>query len=623
MMKTGHFCPRTRRLRVLLPVAVVVAASALLAARSDTDSSGLEPAERIHAPGSTRRGPIEGDSLVGLWGAERSFGPEVRGVLTIDGRAEPWWAEISGYRVRVERMMDTVAFELPGGRGILRARLVEADGGREAIAGHWIQPPPLTRGVPYATPVRLSAVQPGVWRGRVEPIEDRLSIYLIVQRDSADELRAFIRNPELNLGVWRTFDVSVTDDRVQFINVRDSTDRLEGRVDPAVRRLSLVLPPIGTTFDLTRRDSADAPGFYPRTPPSGRYVHRRPPPADDGWETASLGDVGIDPRGVDSLVQTILNQPTESYTSPYIHSLLVARHGKLVVEEYFYGFSRERTHDTRSAGKTFAPLLVGLTQEHGNGPAPTATLDALLPEYQPFGRPDTRKGAITVGDLMSMTSGLACDDNDDASPGMEDRMQSQTDEPDWYRYTLDLPMASTPGSATAVYCTAGINLLGALVRDATGSWVPDFFQRYVAEPLQFQGYHMNLMPTGEAYLGGGIFLRPRDMLKLGQLYLDGGTWQGRRIVDRSWVERSVIEHSRFDPDHGYGFGWHLHTFDVRGKRYREYAAEGNGGQFVMVFPDVDMVVVVTGGNYGNFPTWNRFQDRVARHLLPAVTGDGS
>jgi CubicO group peptidase (beta-lactamase class C family) len=112
--------------------------------------------------------------------------------------------------------------------------------------------------------------------------------------------------------------------------------------------------------------------------------------------------------------------------------------------------------------------------------------------------------------------------NDDNSPGNEDARQRQTMQPDWYKYTLDLPMVHDPGGDQAVYCSVGMNLLGGIVRHATQTWLPEFFRENVATPLQIKSYYWNLMPNGEGYAGGGLYLRPRDQLKLGQLYLNGG-----------------------------------------------------------------------------------------------------
>jgi CubicO group peptidase (beta-lactamase class C family) len=160
-----------------------------------------------------------------------------------------------------------------------------------------------------------------------------------------------------------------------------------------------------------------------------------------------------------------------------------------------------------------------------------------MPQYRPFANDDARKAKLTLADLMSMRSGLARDDNDPDSPGGEDRMQRQKDQPDWYRYRLDLPMLKEPGGRDAVYCSADLNLVGGVAETIAQTWNGDLFERHVAEPLGFATYHLNLMPTGSGYTGGGVYLRPRDALKLGQLYLAGGLWNGTRVVSRDWVDR--------------------------------------------------------------------------------------
>ncbi len=113
-------------------------------------------------------------------------------------------------------------------------------------------------------------------------------------------------------------------------------------------------------------------------------------------------------------------------------------------------------------------------------------------------------------------------------------------------------------------------------------------------------------------------MRPRDMLKLGQLYLDGGVWHGRRLIDQRWIDASVTRHATFGPNHDYGYAWHLHAFRVDGHDYRGYAAEGNGGQFVIVVPELDLVVAITAGNYGQFSVWYPLQKLVTDYVIPAA-----
>ncbi len=243
---------------------------------------------------------------------------------------------------------------------------------------------------------------------------------------------------------------------------------------------------------------------------------------------------------------------------------------------------------------------------------------SLLGADDPVPHADDRKRRITVGHLMTHSSGLACDDNDDDSPGNEGVMQSQDREPDWYRYALNLPMMHDPGTRYA-YCTAGMNLVGWVVSRATGTWLPDFFRRHVAEPLQIERYHLNLMPTGEAYAGGGVYLTPRDFLKLGQAYLNGGVWNRRRLVSEEWVAQSTAHQIDASSNSSDGYAWHRYELPVGDRVYQEYEANGNGGQFLIVVPELDLVIVFTAGYYGMYGVWRRLRDEVVpQRILSAM-----
>ena len=590
-------------MRLLLPLSLLLFAS-------------LAPCASADAPPSASP-----DKLTGVWGASRVFGPEVQGPLTLDGRGTDWQAEIAGYRVPVTHDKDGIRFSLPGDRGSFRGKL-SADG--KSLTGFWTQPAGVTLGTPYATPVTLHCTEAGVWHGRVDPLPDAATLYLSVAAADDGSLHAFFRNPEGNLGARGLYKLSVNGTAVtlQDLNAPDRT--FTASYDAGADQLTLHWPDAGD-FTLTRRGRDDAPGFYPATP-AAPYAYRQPVLEDDGWKTATPAAVGLDPKPLTALVQKILDTPTDGPRAPYIHSLLVARHGKLVLEEYFYGFDREQTHDSRSAGKTFAGTLVGIALDHGAKFTPESPAYALFPEYKDFANPDPRKQKVTVQDLMTMDSGLACDDNDDNSPGNEDTMQAQSAQPDWYKFALDLPMQDEPGDGKAVYCTAGINLLGGIVRNTTHRTLLDLFQQYYAGPLDFRDYHVNLMPTtGDMYVGGGIQLRPRDLLKLGQLYLDHGVWNGHRVLSAKWADLATRQYSAFPatpyaPGHGYGYTWHLFEVQAGGKTYKEYMAQGNGGQLVMVVPELDLVAEFTAGNYNAFPVWRSyFEQLLPQYILPAAT----
>ncbi|RKG56035.1 class C beta-lactamase-related serine hydrolase [Corallococcus sp. AB011P] len=553
------------------------------------------------------------DALVGIWGSERVLGPQVRGELTLVRAGNSWRASIAGFDVpaRVEGRKVSVVF--PGGE--LRATLAENG---QSITGHWIQPRVLMSGMKFATPVELRTLQPGVWRGVVAPLEDRFSLYLVVQKQPDGSVTAFIRNPERNFGNRMLFRVELQDRTVRLTSTKGDT-QIEGTFDAQSGRLSLPYPPFDTTFDFTRRDRSQVVGLYSRTPARGPYAYQKPIAEDDGWTTASPSDVGMDVQPLQQLVQRILDQEPSQESVPAIQGLLIARHGKLIVEEYFQGFDKERPHDLRSSSKSYASLLIGIALDQGAPFTVDTPVASLFPEYKgKVSNLDARKRKLTVAHLMTMATGLACDDDDPDSPGNEDRLEDSV--PDWYKYTLDLPMVRAPGGGKAVYCSANINLLGGVLRNTTRTWIPEFFTQNVATPLQMRGYHLDLMPDGEQYLGGGIYMRPRDALKLGQLYLSGGTWNGKRVVSQRWVERSIANQATMPDGRTYGYTWWRHELRVGDRVYSQYEASGNGGQLVMVVPELDLAVLFTAGNYNHVALWRKFREELLpRYIMAAVS----
>jgi CubicO group peptidase (beta-lactamase class C family) len=563
---------------------------------------------------------VSSDSLIGLWVSEQVTGPKVQGELTLEARGSEWRAKIAGLESPVEHKNSVVTFVLPGGAGEFRGHFSPD---AKSITGHWIQPASDVYNNRYATPVRFLKTGAGRWTGDVDPLQERLSFYLAIRAAQDSSITAVVRNPEFNYLGRRVYAVELKNGQVTFSNTKDPSNQLQGKYDEKTDRLSIFFPDFSRRFEFVRRKNNDT-GYFPRVPRGAAFEYKRPAEENDGWSTASLTDVGLDARPIASLIEKILGADPLN-NSVNIHSLLIARHGKLVLEECFYGFDRERPHDMRSASKTFAPALVGIARDHGAKIAPETLIYPLFAEYRSFANWSDRKSKLTLGHLMTMTSGYACDDNDDSSPGEENHMQQQTEQPDWYKYALDLPMLSDSGGEHAIYCSADINLVGGALRNATQVWLPEFFDEYFARPLRFHSYHLNLMPTGEAYMGGGAYVRPRDQLKLGQLYLSGGLWNGRRVVSKEWVEQSIAHHSSFTPameiegEHQYGYGWHIHYLKSGGKVYRDYAAGGNGGQVVVVIPELDMVVGFNGGSYGEFPKWYRWElDLLPQYIIPSA-----
>jgi CubicO group peptidase (beta-lactamase class C family) len=580
------------------------------------------------------------DPLIGIWVSETTFGPALRGELTVAREGASWRATLSSAESTFRVAGDSVRFSFPGNVGQFRGVLSES-----AITGFWLQPSgaaedrrdPGGNGQSFASPLVLQRVKRNVWRGTAQPLEGRFTLYLRVFRNPDGSLVGAFRNPEQNSrGGSSQFSVSRVGDSVQFSARPDPTSpefRLSAKITSSPDCLHIFWPDLGRAIDLTRGTPSQVAAFFPRPPGTPKYEYRQPPDTGDGWATARARDVGMDEAQLASFVQRLIDADPSVRRPALIHSVLVVRKGKLVLEEYFFGFDRDQPHDTRSAGKTFASVMLGAAMKLGSRLAPETRVYDLLAGMGPFANPDPRKSQITVAQLMTHTSGLACDDNDDASPGNEGNMQSQRRQPNWWKHTLDLPVVHDPGSRYA-YCSAGMNLVGAALTTATGAWLPELFERTIARPLQFGPHYWNLMPTGEGYLGGGAFLRPRDLLKVGQTYLNGGVWQGQRIVDSSWVTRSTSPYVHISPattgltpenfSNFYGeaddaYAWHLSQLRVGERTYREYAASGNGGQLLIVVPELDLTVVFTAGNYGQGGIWIRFRDQIVpREIIPAI-----
>jgi CubicO group peptidase (beta-lactamase class C family) len=387
------------------------------------------------------------------------------------------------------------------------------------------------------------------------------------------------------------------------------------------------------TISLTRATPAQAAVFTarPRTDPP--YVYREPADLGDGWQTARAGSLGVDEAALARAVQRIIDIDPSAQRAWLIHSMAIAYKGKLILDEYFYGNGPDIPHDTRSASKTFSSVVLGAAMMEGAKLGPQSRLYEMVAPLGPFAYPDPRKDRITLAHVMTHTTGLACDDNADPPvAGSENVMQTQRAQPDWWKFMLDLPMAHEPGARYA-YCSGGISLTGAALTHGTGEWLPALFDRIVAKPLQFGRYYWNVMPTGEGYLGGGSFVRTRDFLKIGQAYLDGGVWNGRRIVTEDWVRESQAAQLRISPETtgvsgetfmmsyyetDEGLAWHHIGVKSGDMTYPAVHGNGNGGQLLLVLPQFDLAVMFTAGNYRQ-GLWNRERDDiVGEMILPAL-----
>ena len=265
-----------------------------------------------------------------------------------------------------------------------------------------------------------------------------------------------------------------------------------------------------------------------------------------------------------------------------ITSVIVSHEGQIVWEEYGDG-DEAQLRNTRSCTKTVASLLVGLAIEDGA----VEGVDARVHELLGRDEPDPRRAAISVRDLLTMSSCLACDDSNPSSPGNEERMYPMAD---WVGFTLGLPTRRASAERRFSYCTAGVVLLGAALERAVGEPLSAFAARRLFAPLGIERARWPRMPNGGTSTAGGLLLTSRSLCALGNLVLQDGAG----IVPEGWLRESTRAHVRVDDETEYGYLWWRRALGGRRSLYMS----GYGGNRVHVFPEHELVVVVTSTNFG-------------------------
>lgn len=316
-----------------------------------------------------------------------------------------------------------------------------------------------------------------------------------------------------------------------------------------------------------------------------------------------------------------LNEKINSGTYPGIDGIVVSHHDKIIVEEYYNGFVKDKLHDTRSAFKSITSLLAGIAIDQQLFKV-TDEIQQFIPEWK-----NDPRGKIAIKDLLEMKSGLACEGFFDIGPDCESNMW-ETD--DWLNFILNIPLRHDPGMNWA-YSSIEPELIGIIVSRASEISLVEFAEKYLFEPLGIESYKWFMTPKGRGYAAGSFYLKPLDMLKIAQLVLNKGSWEGCQIVSEAWIRESThcqadVEMSfvRFARTRNakysaatYGYFWYQEALQYEDIATKVLFASGNGGQYMMILKDYHAAIVFTGSNYGNWKGKLPF-DILVKDIIPML-----
>ena len=263
---------------------------------------------------------------------------------------------------------------------------------------------------------------------------------------------------------------------------------------------------------------------------------------------------------------------------PRMRSLIVSVDGELLAEQYFHGAAPHRAANIKSASKSIISVLVGIALDQGHLDSIDTTIDRFFPEYLD----DPAKAQITVEDLLTMRSGLETTSNRNYGRWVQSR--------NWVRHVLTRPLVSEPGTRM-IYSTGSTHLLSAIITRASGMDTHSFARRYLGEPMGISVPRWTTDPQGIYFGGNEMSMTPRDMLAIGEMYLNCGRVGTTQIVSEEWVLTSILPHATRTrrADRAYGYGWWVR--DLQG--YDAFYAWGYGGQFIYVVPGLRLVTVMT------------------------------
>ncbi len=338
-----------------------------------------------------------------------------------------------------------------------------------------------------------------------------------------------------------------------------------------------------------------------------KYHYKMPQQIEDDWQTAPLNAVGIDSNLIIQLIQKILNEDFKN-----IHSVLIIKDGKLVLEEYFYGYKRDQLHFIASVTKSVTSTCAGIAKDRNLIADLNTPLCGYFPEYSDFICTE-EKQQITLYHLLSMTAGFQWDEQTYSYLDTRNSSTAANSSGDCIKYLFERPLSSKPGEVF-VYNSDLPNTMGEIIKKTSGLRLDKYAEKYLFAPLHIKDYNWEVMSDGRIQAGGGLSILPRDMAKLAILYMNEGEYMGQRIVSREWLQKCSARLTQCEGPE-YWNHWGPNKYRINDRIVEVFSGAGLGGQWIFGIPALNMAVAITSDFFGSTENGPAMFER---YILPAV-----
>lgn len=332
---------------------------------------------------------------------------------------------------------------------------------------------------------------------------------------------------------------------------------------------------------------------------------------NSGWK---LSNDKYNHKKIEALNRKIAEKRFEN-----INGIVVVKNNKLLIEEYFNGENRNSLHDSRSVGKSFASTLLGIAIDENHIKNEYAFLKDFY-QLKLFKNYSKKKDSITLKSLLTMSSSFLGDDTDYSSPGNEENMYPTKN---WLKFSLDLPLHEHKKIGQEfTYFTAGVIILGDIIHKSVPKGLISYADTKLFAPLNITNYKWQYTPQRVGNTAGGIQLRAIDFAKYGQLYKNNGIWNGKQVLTKKWVNKSLSKQLSQSnagiKDGHYGYLFWNKTYTVANKKYEVSFANGRGGNKIFIFKNIPFVIVITSSAYNTPNAHSNIDKMMTQYILPAI-----